>query len=422
MSDGMAPPTGGARKGDGRMAGVNGGRRRPDAGRVRSRSRNALRRAPQGLLAGTFAVGLVAAGTVFGAGTASAETALIFGGARGPGIPWDQITNRVGRGYYPNANRHIVEYPAGMVYGRLPDKLWPGNDISTESVGDSVDIGARNLKNALQGTPGQTVVVGNSEGALVLSEALARLSQDPGARAPEGVSFTLFGPPQSVTPFSHSVLSTLTPGTYVPLIDYTVRGPVESQYDTTLVVGEYDFIADFPDRPDNFLALANSLVALEYLHTETSYSTREDVPPQNIFVTVNSKGATQTAYFLPTKLLPLTRPLRDLGVPNELVDQLDGVVRPMVDAGYSRNDYPGAPATGIDPVARANVEDWLRQAGTGLSELPQQTPASQPTIKLSQTDQASIEKAAQGIKLSPTDQANMDNAAQQVKNLFPGIG
>ena len=147
------------------------------------------------------------------------------------------------------------------------------------------------------------------------------------------------------------------------------------------------------------------------------------MPPQNIFVTVNSKGATQTAYFLPTQLLPLTRPLRDMGVPNELVDQLDGVVRPMVDAGYSRNDYPGAPATGIDPVARANVEDWLRQAGTGLAELPpQQAPASQPTIKLSRTDQENIDKAVKDVKLSPTDQANIDNATAQVKNLFPGIG
>ncbi|OMC34335.1 hypothetical protein A5740_00810 [Mycobacterium sp. GA-1841] len=376
------------------------------------------------MLAGTFAVGLVAAGTVFGTGTASAETALIFGGARGPGIPWDQITNRVGRGYYPDAQRRIVEYPAGMVYGRLPDTLWPGNTISTDSVGVSVDTGARNLKTALQNTPGETVVVGNSEGALVLSEALARLAQDRSARAPEGVSFTLFGPPQAITPFSHSVLSSVPPGTYIPLIDYTVRAPVESQYDTTMVVGEYDFIADFPDRPDNWLALANSLVALEYLHTETSYSSREDVPPQNIVVTVNSKGATQTTYFLPTTVLPLTRPLRDLGVPNELVDQLDGVVRPMVDAGYSRNDYPGAPATGIDPVARANVENWLRQAGAALPPAVPASPqaATQPTVKLSRTDQENIDKAVQGIKLSPTDQANIDNAAQQVKNLFPGFG
>ncbi|OMB96787.1 hypothetical protein A5733_11225 [Mycobacterium sp. NS-7484] len=394
-------------------------------GELRGRSRGALRRAPQTLLAGAFAVGLVAAGTVFGGGTASAETALIFGGARGPGIPWDQITNRVGRGYYPHAQRRIVEYPAGMVYGRLPDALWPGNTISTDSVGVSVDTGARNLKTALNNTPGETVVVGNSEGALVLSEALARLAQDRSARAPEGVSFTLFGPPQAVTPFSHSVLSSVTPGTYIPLIDYTVRPVVESQYDTTMVVGEYDFIADFPDRPDNWLALANSLVALEYLHTETSYSSREDVPPQNVVVTVNSKGATQTTYFLPTKVLPLTRPLRDLGVPNELVDQLDGVVRPMVDSGYSRNDYPGAPATGIDPVARANVENWLRQAGAALPPAASPAPESvapQPTIKLSRTDQENIDEALQGIKLSPTDQANIDNAAQQMKNLFPGLG
>ena len=406
------------------MSGVSGGRRRREAGRLRDRSRDALRQAPRGLLAGTFAVGLVATATVLGAGSASAETALIFGGARGPGIPWNEITNKVGRGYYPTAQRRIVEYPAGMVYGRLPDTLWPGNTISTDSVGESVDIGVRNLTAAMHNTPGQTVVVGNSEGALVLSEALARLAHDPAARPPQGVSFTLFGPPQAVTPFSHSVLSSLAPGTYIPLIDYTVRGPVDSQYDTTMVVGQYDFIADFPDRPENILALANSLAALEYLHTETSFSSPQDVPPQNIAVTVNSRGATQTTYFLPTRLLPLTRPLRDLGVPDELVDQLDSVVRPAVDAGYSRNDYPGAPSTGLDPVAQANVESWLRDMGTALPTEPvsQPAPASQPVIKLSHTDRQNIEKATGAITLSPTDQANVDNAVQQVKNLFPGLG
>jgi diacyltrehalose acyltransferase len=426
------------------MPGVNGGRRRPEAVRARSGSRDALRRAPQTLLAGSFAVGLVAAGTVLGAGTASAEdSALVFGGAKRPGLPWAEITDKVGRGYYPEADRHIVDYPAGFVFGRWPDRfLPPGNPMSTPSVGESVDTGVRNLDAALATTNGHTDVLGLSEGSLVLSEALARLAHDPNAPSPQGVSFTLFAPPAGSTPFSHSIMTVFTPGTRIPLIDYTVRAPVDSQYDTTVVVGEYDLVSDFPDRPENVLALANALAGLEYVHTQTSYTSPADVPPEYIRTTVNSRGATQTVYFVPTRFVPLTLPLRDAGVPGEIVDQIDGVLRPIVDAGYSRNDYPGAPATGVDPVARANVEDWVQQVGKALPSagLPlQQGPAAQPTIKLSRTDQenvdkavrgikvsptdqANIDKAVQGVKLSPADQANMDNAAQQVKNLFPGLG
>lgn len=35
--------------------------------------------------------------------------------------------------------------------------------------------------------------------------------------------------------------------------------PVESQYHTDQFVSPYDSIADFPDRPDNLFALANSI-------------------------------------------------------------------------------------------------------------------------------------------------------------------
>jgi len=41
-------------------------------------------------------------------------------------------------------------------------------------------------------------------------------------------------------------------------------------------------------------------------------------------------------YLIPRPHLPLTQPLRDLGVKPEVVDRLDDTLRPIVDAGYSR--------------------------------------------------------------------------------------
>ncbi len=50
-------------------------------------------------------------------------------------------------------------------------------------------------------------------------------------------------------------------------------------------------------------------------------------------------------------------PLGYLGVPEDVLNQLDAEVKPMVDAGYSRNDDPLTapievdPVRGFDPVA-----------------------------------------------------------------------
>lgn len=163
--------------------------------------------------------------------------------------------------------------------------------------------------------------------------------------------------------------------------------PVESQYHTNLVVAEYDGLADFPDGNANFLSLANAVMGAMTVHTPAAFTTPADVPPGNIITTTNSRGATTTTYLIPAKQLPLTMPLRDLGMPSDMVDQLDGALRPEVDAGYSR--HGGTPA---------------------------------PPIVISETDQANINNAVRQVKLTKTDQANIDNAVQQVKNLVPGLG
>lgn len=292
------------------------------------------------LFAGVMTVGLLGSVGAFAAGPAHAsdsEDAFVVGGARGPGIPWYDYTNRAGRGYFPGAQRTIVPYPAGMIYGHFPDQLWADTGLATDSVGESVVTGRRNLDSMIRASRGDSLAIGLSEGTLVLNAEQARLAGDPNAPAPDQLSFTHFSSPVAVHGFGRSVMAMFAPGTYVPIVDYTVPAPVESQYHTNLVVAEYDGLADFPDGNANFLSLANAVMGAMTVHTPAAFTTPADVPPGNIITTTNSRGATTTTYLIPAKQLPLTMPLRDLGMPSDMVDQLDGALRPEVDAGYSRH-------------------------------------------------------------------------------------
>ena len=107
-------------------------------------------------------------------------------------------------------------------------------------------------------------------------------------------------------------------------------------------------------------------------HTPAAFTTPDVVPPENIKSEVNSRGATTTSFLIPVTNLPLTLPLRYLGVPGNLMDMVDGTLQPIIDAGYSRNDVPGHPVTvsstgmdpvgSLDPASRASIEDGFAQA------------------------------------------------------------
>lgn len=135
-------------------------------------------------------------------------------------------------------------------------------------------------------------------------------------------------------------------------LDTSLRtAPADSQYNTVVVTNAYDAFADFPDRPWNVLAVANAIVGLWYRHAQTGEADLTGVPPQNISTTVNAQGATITTYLVPSPFLPLTQPLRDAGVDAGVVDKLDSVLRPMIEAGYSRNDAVVSPAdTAAAPI------------------------------------------------------------------------
>ena len=125
---------------------------------------------------------------------------------------------------------------------------------------------------------------------------------------------------------------------------------MESQYDTYSFVSAYDSIADWPDRPDNWMSLLNAIAGLATGHTAVAFTSPSNVPARNIRTTVNSRGGRTTTFMIPEQHLPLVMPLKYLGVDEDTLNRLDAVLQPMVDAGYSRNDDPATAPITVDPV------------------------------------------------------------------------
>jgi len=305
------------------------------------------------LLAGAVAVGMLSTAGVCGTGVAAGETALIVPGtAPSPYKPLKAIyrfnpatQSQIGDKYYDSAGaaRQVIPYPGS---------LWPLTGMDSPTLGESVDIGTNNLDSAIRGTDGPIAVTGLSQGVLALNAEQARLATDPNAPPPDQLVFIKAGDPDRV------LARAFKPGTHIPLFNYTVPAPVESQYDTKEIVAEYDIFSDPPDRPGNLLADLNAVMAGGYYgHSATAFSDPALVAPQDVTVTTNSKGATTTTYLIRADELPITRMLQQqAGLSPEMAQRVDQVLRPMVDNAYTRNDDPAAPAP-QRPAAPLNLQN-----------------------------------------------------------------
>ena len=288
-------------------------------------------------------------------------TAYALGGAHVLGIPYDEYIRMTGEHWFPGMKRTKVDYPAGQVQGHtlerffpgigaLGEQVYPGIGLDGPSIGESVDEGEGNLDAAIR-AGGKGTAMGLSEGALVLNAVKARLANDPTAPPPDQLTFATFGDPIARHPFGESFLTQNFPvGSVVPFMDYRIPAPVESQYHTDQFISAYDSIADWPDRPDNWMSVLNAVAGLATGHTAIAFTNPSNVPAQNIRTTVNSKGATTTTYLVPEEHLPLVLPFKYLGYDQGTLNQLDAILKPRVDAGYSRNDDPATAPITVDPV------------------------------------------------------------------------
>ncbi|MGB0971089.1 MAG: alpha/beta fold hydrolase [Mycobacterium sp.] len=189
---------------------------------------------------------------------------------------------------------------------------------------------------AVDATEGPVVVIGESLGGVVASQLAMRLAESPDSPPPDQIRFVLMATPEV------GVGRYFPEGTCIPILNAIVSRVPETVYDTIVVVGEYDGWADPPDRPWNLIASANALLGTNTVHGPPMFvADPATVPPENITVATNSAGGTVTTYLVPTENPPLTQWLRNIGMPDWLGDQIDEVLRPIIDSAYLRHDEPG---------------------------------------------------------------------------------
>lgn len=272
-----------------------------------------------------------------------ADTAFIIPGASfdawapdilEPNDPWANdgpLVPLINAHYYDCAGcaGTVIRYPrtAGPLFG-------PGVPYADESIA----IGNAAVRDELTRADTPTVISALSMGAMVSDAVQRDLDADPSRPDPSQVSFIVTGDPTRSTPLSTGIGSLMPAGLQLPVFGWTVTRPAsESHYDTVVVVGEYEWAADFPDRPWNLLADLNSLIAFQYNHSEASFTKPTDIPPDNIVITTNSAGATTSTYLVPSPQLPLVKPFEEI-LPPSVISTANEVLTPMVQRGYSRYD------------------------------------------------------------------------------------
>ncbi|MGE2834593.1 PE-PPE domain-containing protein [Mycobacterium sp. SMC-4] len=196
----------------------------------------------------------------------------------------------------------------------------------------SVPEGSDNLYNAIyahQATKGNPLTIGGvSKGAASVVNVLYRLLEDyedtEDGRTPpsrESMTVALYGAPGRM--FFWTVKHEEFP---------------ETPWDTIIVSGEYDGIADMPDNLFNILAVLNAIKGAELLHVDSAFYDVTENPVMYREVISEEYGSKTTYVVIPAERLPLLHDMyeSDFWDPG-YVSWLEKVLRPIIDSAYKRN-------------------------------------------------------------------------------------
>ncbi|PQP51107.1 PE-PPE domain-containing protein [Mycolicibacterium austroafricanum] len=248
---------------------------------------------------------------------ATAGTALVVGGVGQPTVP-DWVMENLLAGRFADDTREDIYWPAEA----------KPYTTGTRTLGQSVAEGTENLYEAIMTSSVPITVVGMSGGSLVVDETMRRLLVNPDeAPIPADLTFVIIAD-SSRQQFINRIK-------YSSRFDYTYRPAPETQYDVIVVTGEYDGFADFPDRWWNFTAVLNAYAGVLTEHIPTAFADLDEVPSENITITVNDLGGTTTHYLVPAKTLPLVKLFPGLKA-------REAELKRQIDSAYKRNDVTTA--------------------------------------------------------------------------------
>ena len=295
-----------------------------------------------------------------------ASSALVIGGISTPQLS-DMLMSPLLGGALKNQERVSVKWPAeaGPYTGRGDLTLGASINVGKANLDAQIDAALARLDKDADGNVvgGEKVtVVGLSAGSLVVNEVLREMAADADAPGKDQITFVVVA--------DSSRQKMIDKARYNSKYDYTYQPAPETAYDIVVVTGEYDGMADFPDRPFNVLAIMNAIAGSIFVHVPVMYADLANVPTENITVDVNTKGGTTTHYLVPTKKLPLVQLFPSLA-PRE------AELKAKIDKAYSRNDVPAVAARSFvaaAPVLTQDVNDVpeapVEGSGADVTEAP----------------------------------------------------
>ena len=278
----------------------------------------------------------------------ASSSALVIGGLDTPQLH-DIIMAQILGDLTHGQERVSVNWPA---------EAGPYTGRGDMTLGQSIAVGIDNLNAEITAALGRltrdengnvlngekVTVIGLSAGSLVTTEVLRQMAADPNAVGADEISFYL------VADSSRQEL--IKDSKYNPKYDYTYQPAPDTVYDTHVITGEFDGLADMPDRWWNLTAVVNAMAGAIVVHIPVMFADLDDVPAENITVKTNALGGTTTHYLVPTEELPLVTLL-------PFLRPFEESLRASVERGYKRyDDVPSAARTAsVATVAAEPAED-----------------------------------------------------------------
>ncbi|RZT15706.1 PE-PPE domain-containing protein [Mycobacterium sp. BK558] len=311
-----------------------------------------------GVACGTaFASIALALSSATGAGASS--TAVMIGGIKIPAIN-DTMMKPLLEYAFKDQARVGVKWPAqaGPYSGRGDMKLGASIAVGVPNLDSAIDTALGKLSRDAQGNPinGERVtVVGLSAGSLVVNEVMRDWVKSGTMPDPKDITFIV------VEDSSRQKL--INDVKYSSKFDYTYQPPPITPYDVTVITGEYDGMADMPDRPWNLLAIANAMAGSIVVHVPVMYTTSvselKALEGTKYYTEdTNVKGGTTKHYLVPTAKLPLVQLMPWL-------KSKEAELKAKIDKGYSRNDPVASTTTKTAALAPASESAAKAPGDTG---------------------------------------------------------
>ncbi|WP_234880054.1 PE-PPE domain-containing protein [Mycolicibacterium litorale] len=279
----------------------------------------------------------------------------------------------------PKGKNVYIDYPRG--FGVLTGLTDPTYD---ESRGIAKDKTIQAIKDA-QNDPaykGDAIyVVGFSQGANAASDVVAQLEKE--NYDASKVTFVMVG---NGARNDGGLWARLPAGVYVPFIGLSFgasTNPAPSNDPNApqiiLISKQYDGASDVPKYVMNPLAWANAAMGFLYVHNgyyqdvdisdlDTNKDGRisdDEIAAQQLedpgkYIITRNGNITDVVIRNEVGDLPLTRPLRDLGVPEDVIKALDPLLRAIIETGYDRpvdgGLYPSKPVL-LDGMP--GIDQWI---------------------------------------------------------------